>query len=207
MNRSGCGFVGSRVMLRTDERTAMAEDVTRTEPTTTLDRRRMLLGAGAAGVAGVLAACGGDGETATTTGQGEPEDSASPDGGAPEQPTEQPTEEPTEPEDTGEGDQEAEATPGGDPLVASGDVPVGGGVIVSGEGVVVTQPTDGEFRGFSSTCTHQGCTVGDVSDGLIRCPCHGSRYFIEDGTVENGPATEPLPEVAVTVAEGQILRA
>jgi Rieske Fe-S protein len=82
---------------------------------------------------------------------------------------------------------------------------VGGGVI--GGGVVVTQPTEGEFRGFSSTCTHQGCTVASVADGVISCPCHGSRFSAEDGSVDNGPATAPLPEVAVSVEGENVVRA
>ena len=54
--------------------------------------------------------------------------------------------------------------------------------------LVVTQPTEGEFKGFTAVCTHQGCTVGRVEDGEIRCPCHGSRFSAEDGSVVGGPA-------------------
>ncbi|MBD0292525.1 MAG: Rieske 2Fe-2S domain-containing protein [Jiangellaceae bacterium] len=144
-------------------------------------RRHVLLGAGALGVASVLAACGGDSETG-----GPAEATAEPPAGTSAAPT---------------GDGAAGE------LVAVTDVPVGGGVIVAAEKVVVTQPSAGEFRGFSSTCTHQACQVTSVMDGQIRCECHGSRYSIEDGSVAGGPAPEPLPEVPVSVRGDQVVKA
>ena len=47
----------------------------------------------------------------------------------------------------------------------------------------------------SAQCTHRGCTVKQVSDGFD-CPCHGSK-FAPDGHVLEGPATQPLPRLAV----------
>lgn len=80
--------------------------------------------------------------------------------------------------------------------VAAADVPVGGGVIVE-QKYVVTQPAAGEFKGFSATCTHQGCTVGSVANGNIVCPCHGSEFDITTGNPTHGPAQKPLPAVVV----------
>jgi nitrite reductase/ring-hydroxylating ferredoxin subunit len=73
------------------------------------------------------------------------------------------------------------------------DIPVGGGRTYKEQKVVVTQPSAGTFKGFSATCTHQGCLVDKVQDGRIVCPCHGSQYSIADGKVEKGPALLPLP--------------
>lgn len=89
------------------------------------------------------------------------------------------------------------------PIAATADVPVGSGVIV--EDIVVTQPTAGVFRAFSAVCTHAGCTLADVSDGTINCPCHGSRFNL-DGTVANGPATRPLESRPVTIS-GDVITA
>lgn len=164
-----------------------------------LDRRRMLQVVGAAGAAGVLAACGG-GTSDSANGGTEPDD-AGPDDTSNDQ--EASTGEPEEPDESDQSDESGEDGET-DALAATGDVPVGGGMIVAG--VVVTQPAEGDFRAFSSTCTHQGCTVSDVSDGIISCPCHGSRYSAEDGSVEQGPATEALPEVGITVEGDQIIR-
>jgi len=41
-------------------------------------------------------------------------------------------------------------------------------------------------------------------DDEIVCPCHGSRFSATDGSVVNGPATAPLAEFPVDVADGQI---
>ena len=75
------------------------------------------------------------------------------------------------------------------------------------EKYVITQPTKGDFKGFSAICTHQGCVVGDVEGGEIVCPCHGSRFSIEDGSVTGGPAPEPLPEEQIKVQGTSIVLA
>ncbi len=85
-------------------------------------------------------------------------------------------------------------------LVSTKDVPVGGGVVFADQDVVVTQPAAGSFKAFTATCTHQGCKVGDVADGTINCPCHGSKFAIADGSVTNGPAKKPLAEKKIAVA-------
>ena len=84
-------------------------------------------------------------------------------------------------------------------LASTADIPVGGCAVFEAEKVVVTQPTEGDFKAFSATCTHQGCSVSASSDGEIPCNCHGSAFSLEDGSVINGPATAPLAEVPITV--------
>lgn len=91
------------------------------------------------------------------------------------------------------------AAGGGAALASTSDIPVGGCAVFESEKVVVTQPTEGDFKAFSSTCTHQGCAVSASTEGEIPCNCHGSRFSLEDGSVLNGPATSPLGEVAITV--------
>lgn len=88
-------------------------------------------------------------------------------------------------------------------LAPTSDVPVGGGTVLSDKRIVLTQPEEGTFKAFSATCTHQGCVVASVSE-TINCDCHGSRYSITDGSVENGPATSPLEEQPITVEGGEI---
>ncbi len=135
-------------------------------------RRTVIAAAGAVAAGTALAACGGDDDGDAET---------APDGAtAPA------------PQDTGgtEG--------GGEVLVAAADVPVGGGVILEEQKVVVTQPAAGTFKAFTAVCTHQACIVASVSDDVIQCACHGSRYSAEDGSVLNGPATAGLAEKAVT---------
>jgi nitrite reductase/ring-hydroxylating ferredoxin subunit len=92
----------------------------------------------------------------------------------------------------------------GKPLASAADVPVGGGKILGSDHVVLTQPSQGTFKAFSSTCTHQGCAVGEVSGGSINCPCHGSQFSAENGSVQQGPATKPLPQYQVKQNGGQL---
>ncbi|NUR95193.1 MAG: Rieske (2Fe-2S) protein [Kribbellaceae bacterium] len=102
------------------------------------------------------------------------------------------------------------SNPGSAPAPANGvltrtsDVPVGGGLIIGASQVVVTQPKAGTFKGFTSICTHQQCQVAGVEGGTINCDCHGSRFSISDGSVVNGPATQPLPAKPITVSGGSI---
>ena len=84
-------------------------------------------------------------------------------------------------------------------LAATSQVPDGGGKIIDGVNIVITQPQSGSFRAFSAICTHQGCIVSSVSNGTIDCPCHGSKYSIKDGSVVRGPATMPLAAIAIKV--------
>ena len=135
----------------------------------------MLAGAGAACLAGTLAACG-SGSTAavatTTTGGS----SASPGSGS-----------------------------GGTILGAASEIPEGGGKIFTDAKVVVTQPSAGEYKAFSAICTHMQCVVDQVANGTIDCPCHGSQFSITDGHVVAGPAPSPLPAKTIKHTSGNIV--
>lgn len=154
------------------------------------DRRAVLRGAAVAGLAGVsvplLAACG-DSDAAGGTPSS---------GGTTSAPTTAPTSAPS-----------SSGTPssggGGAVLGPVGDVPVGGGKVF--DKIVVTQPKAGEFKAFTAVCTHAGCLVRTVENNTINCPCHGSKYSAEDGSVQGGPAPAPLAAVQVTVQGGNIL--
>ena len=98
---------------------------------------------------------------------------------------------------TGDAPSGAASAAGG--VIAAADVPVGGGKVFDDVKVVVTQPTQGDFKAFSAICTHQGCTVNGVANGVITCPCHGSTFDIATGEVKQGPATKPLPPKSVSV--------
>ena len=151
---------------------------------TAINRRRALSGSAAIALGvPVLAACGDEvNPTAADTAP-----SSSPDE----------TSTPSDAE-TGSG--------GGEVLASTADVPVGGCFVVSAAKVVVTQPTEGDFKAFSAICTHQGCPVESSSDGEIPCPCHGSRFSLEDGSALSGPATAGLEPVTITVDGDSISR-
>ncbi|WP_129360900.1 MULTISPECIES: Rieske (2Fe-2S) protein [Micrococcaceae] len=90
-------------------------------------------------------------------------------------------------------------------IAAVDDVPEGDAVKASADGVtaMVAQPTKGVFKAFSSSCTHQGCSL-NVQNKAISCPCHSSQFSIQDGSVQGGPAPKPLPEYTVKVEDGRI---
>jgi len=143
---------------------------------TAINRRRALSGTAAIAVGvPVLAACGGGDTTAA-------DPSASSSADSPDSP---------------EG--ETPSASGGTALASASDVPVGGCFVVASAKVVLTQPTAGDFKAFSAVCTHQGCLVQSSTDGEIPCPCHGSRFSLEDGSPTAGPASSPLSAVEITV--------
>ena len=90
-------------------------------------------------------------------------------------------------------------------LGPTSDVPVGSGKIYPDANVVVTQPTPGTYEGFNATCTHQGCQVTNVTGGTINCLCHGSKFSIKDGSVVQGPASQPLEKANVKVRGTKIV--
>ncbi|MGC5017972.1 Rieske (2Fe-2S) protein [Micromonospora sp. DT47] len=139
-------------------------------------RRALLAGAGAVGAALVLSACGGGDDSGGTT--------SAPTSGGP---------------GATAGDAEGGDRQGAASIARTADIPVGGGVIYAAQGVVITQPRPGEFKGFSPICTHQNCPVSNIDGGTINCTCHGSRFSITDGSVKQGPATKPLPAKEIKV--------
>ncbi|SFF65711.1 Ferredoxin subunit of nitrite reductase or a ring-hydroxylating dioxygenase [Actinacidiphila alni] len=156
-------------------------------------RRRIVAAAGGVGLAAALAACGNSDDSSNDASS----DTSSPSSSAP-------ATDPTT-SDAGAAPSTSAAAGGGTPLGKTSDIPVGGGKIFADQKVVVTQPTAGQYKAFSSTCTHQGCQVASVSDGTINCPCHGSKFHVADGSVAGGPAMAPLPPEKVTVSGGQVM--
>lgn len=93
-------------------------------------------------------------------------------------------------------------------LATTAEVPVGGGIVLADQNLVLTQPTEGEFKAFIATCTHTGTQVNEVTDaGEIVCPNHGSKFAIADGAVLNPPASSPLEAYAVTVDGDNVVAA
>jgi nitrite reductase/ring-hydroxylating ferredoxin subunit len=109
-------------------------------------------------------------------------------------------------DDDGGGGSTAEPETGAE-LATTSEVPVGGGIILTDERIVITQPTEGDFKAFTAVCTHQQNTVTSVEDGVIHCSFHGSAFSAESGEVENGPAGSPLAEVSIEVQGDKILAA
>jgi Rieske Fe-S protein len=167
----------------TDVQTTTGTELSAEEPGrpgTASTRRVVLLGAGAVGATAVLAACGTAASSTNTSGS-DYSDNPAPAGS-------------TAPEAGGSTADTGDAA-GAVALAKVADVPTGGGVIAGDW--VITQPTAGTFKAFTKVCTHQGCDVSKVDGGLIICPCHNSKFSIEDGSPTAGPATKGLAEKKV----------
>ncbi|WP_250213782.1 Rieske (2Fe-2S) protein [Acrocarpospora catenulata] len=163
-------------------------------------RRAVVLGVGGAGLAVALTACTGYNSGGGTAGV----DPADPPGQDPPAGGTEPTQaaEPTE-EATAAGDGGGDA-PAANAFAKTADIPEGSGKIFESDQIVITQPSAGQFKAFTAVCTHQGCTVGSISNGTINCPCHGSKFKITDGSVAGGPAKGPLREIPLTVSGDSI---
>jgi nitrite reductase/ring-hydroxylating ferredoxin subunit len=153
-------------------------------------RRTVVTAAGAAGLAAALTACGSsDNNSSDTTNSGSGASGSAGSTGT------------TGTSGTGgSSGTGASQNGGGTALAKTADIPEGGGKIFKDHGVVVTQPTAGQFKAFSAKCTHQGCSVGSVANGVIVCPCHNSHFSVTDGSVKQGPATQPLAAEKITVS-------
>lgn len=76
-------------------------------------------------------------------------------------------------------------------------------VEVKGQSVVLVR-RGGRMHAIGATCSHWGAPLeeGELVDGCLECPWHGSRFRLEDGSVERGPATSPqLPYDVQTVGD------
>ena len=144
-------------------------------------RRTVVAAVGATGLAVALTACGSDNGSSDSS-------SSNTQAGA----------------NASGGSRASSGSGGGTALAKTADIPAGGGKIFKDQGVVVTQPTAGTYKAFSSKCTHQGCAVSEISNGVIICPCHKSEFSVTDGSVKKGPATQPLPAEKITVSGDSI---
>ncbi|MFE2883091.1 Rieske (2Fe-2S) protein [Streptomyces sp. NPDC059272] len=151
------------------------------EPVTAPSRRTALAAVGAAGLAVALTACSSDDDSSSDSSSSKDTSGSGTAGSS-----------------TAQGDA------GGTELAKTSDIPEGGGKIFASKGVVVTQPTAGTYKAFSSKCTHQGCAVSSISGGAIVCPCHGSEFSVTDGSVKKGPATQGLPAEQISVSGDSI---
>ena len=77
---------------------------------------------------------------------------------------------------------------------------------VVGDTPVMLHRSGGQVSALHDRCSHRGCllSTGEVSDGIVECPCHGSRFSMADGTVVRGPATTGQPAFDVRERAGAL---
>jgi nitrite reductase/ring-hydroxylating ferredoxin subunit len=67
--------------------------------------------------------------------------------------------------------------------------------VVVDETPVLLLRTGDELFALHDRCSHRGCSLseGEVDGDVIVCACHGSRFDLRDGSVQQGPASAPQP--------------
>ncbi|MEX8546724.1 MAG: Rieske 2Fe-2S domain-containing protein [Mucilaginibacter sp.] len=77
----------------------------------------------------------------------------------------------------------------------------------AGEIDILLARKNGEIFALANTCSHLGGPLCDgdlLDDCSVRCPWHHSVFSLKDGSVIDGPATEPQPKFETRINNGQI---
>lgn len=79
------------------------------------------------------------------------------------------------------------------------------GEVNAGKPVIIIRSGEKTFVVLSSVCTHQGCQVSlpNSLGGDLVCGCHNSIFSSTDGSVKQGPATDPLQRFATSFDSGK----
>ncbi|MFY9928085.1 MAG: Rieske (2Fe-2S) protein [Streptosporangiaceae bacterium] len=97
--------------------------------------------------------------------------------------------------------------PGWHRLMVAADLPEGTPVRqLLGEVPVVAIRVNGAVHVLADRCSHMSGPLsdGELADGCLTCPWHGSAFRIGDGSVARGPATAPQPAFQVREVGGTI---
>jgi nitrite reductase/ring-hydroxylating ferredoxin subunit len=64
----------------------------------------------------------------------------------------------------------------------------------------------GELFALSDRCAHRGGPLheGEIADGCVTCPWHGSVFRLRDGSLERGPSAYPQPTWEIRTNGGQV---
>jgi nitrite reductase/ring-hydroxylating ferredoxin subunit/uncharacterized membrane protein len=97
--------------------------------------------------------------------------------------------------------------PGWHHLAALGDLPEDQPVRrMVGEVPVVAVRSADRVHVLADRCSHMSgpLSEGELADGCLTCPWHGSVFRLADGSVARGPATAPQPAFRARVAGGAV---
>jgi 3-phenylpropionate/trans-cinnamate dioxygenase ferredoxin subunit len=87
------------------------------------------------------------------------------------------------------------------------DLPDGRGVVVevAGERIALFRTGD-TVHAIGDRCSHAEASLaeGDLFDGEVECPRHGSPFDLATGEPRALPATRPVPVFPATVDEGVV---
>ena len=71
--------------------------------------------------------------------------------------------------------------------------------------LLVARVSSAKYVAVDIKCRHKGCDVAyEATEKHFACPCHGSLYEL-DGSVKQGPTTEPLTSYETVVTETELI--
>lgn len=91
--------------------------------------------------------------------------------------------------------------------VGADDLPDSTPVRRDADGTAVVLVRQGStVHALADLCTHQSGPLsdGEVADGCLSCPWHGSRFRLSDGAVVQGPSVHPQPVFDVRRSGGRL---
>ena len=79
-------------------------------------------------------------------------------------------------------------------------------VEVGNESLVLIN-VQGELYAINNECTHAACDLadGNLDGDTVECNCHGSRFNVKSGAVENPPAFDPVQTYTVRIEGDNVL--
>jgi nitrite reductase/ring-hydroxylating ferredoxin subunit/uncharacterized membrane protein len=102
----------------------------------------------------------------------------------------------------------AQVTPGWHALCDLADLPVGRPErrVVEDVPLVVVREADDTVHALADRCAHMAgpLSEGEIEDGCVRCPWHGSLFRLSDGWNVRGPSTAPQPAFETRVTDGRV---
>jgi naphthalene 1,2-dioxygenase ferredoxin component len=91
---------------------------------------------------------------------------------------------------------------------AEADLFEGAGIAIAPQGhdIAVFKLGDGVYA-INNVCTHGNAKLCDgfVEGHFVECPYHQALFDVRDGTVQCGPATEPVKSWPIKVENGRVL--
>ena len=75
-----------------------------------------------------------------------------------------------------------------------------------GEVPILLVRNEKSIHALADRCSHMSGSLaeGELADGCVTCPWHGSTFSLQDGSVVHGPATSPQPSFLTRVVAGEV---
>jgi naphthalene 1,2-dioxygenase system ferredoxin subunit len=94
-------------------------------------------------------------------------------------------------------------------VAAEADLFEGAGIAVTPEGhdIAVFKLDDGGIHAIDNLCSHGNAKLCDgfVDGHQVECPFHQALFDVRDGSVQCGPASDPVKSWPVKIENGRVL--